>query len=420
MDRLQARHIIETLRAGVPSREVSGVLMEGQKNLLARIRGDLDVVSDGNHAALIVRGQYGEGKSHLLSAIENVAMAEGFAASNIVLSKETPFNRINKVYEAVAHAVRARDLSRAGFEDILLSLHPSADTTTDIYEYAEKHLHQKISYVFRNYLREGDALKRAQLYDDLAGASLGMADLRAIHRVNFHQAMQMPRRFLIQQDTLDYFRFLAFVLRRSARRYKGWVILMDEAELLGKLGVGSRAQAYVNLAALLGLDSHQAPLKGVYVVLALASPFVREVLMAEGRNDLAKVPDWLRDPRRNRTGEANVAAAAMHSIVEGSIPLESLTETDIQSILMHLEEYHRLAYGWDGQMDSEFVRAKSLAQPTNSTRTTVRAGLEYLDLLYQYRKPPEFDVQEPDVEVFDEDRRFEDPEGGEDDVGAPI
>lgn len=419
MDRLQTRHIIETLRAGVPSREVSGVLMEGQQDLLARIRADLDIVSNDGHAALIVRGQYGEGKSHLLSAIENMALADGFAVSNIALSKETPFNRINKVYEAVAHAVTAHDLSRAGFEDILLSLRPSANSTADIHEYAEKNLHPKISYVFRNYLREGDALKRAQLYDDLASASMSMADLRAIHRVNFHEAMQMPRRFLIQQDALDYFRFLTFVLRRSPKRYKGWVILMDEAELLGRLGVGSRAQAYINLAALLGLHNRQAPLQGAYVVLALASPFVGEVLMAGGRNDLAEVPDWLRDPRRNRREEAEIAASAMHSLVEDSIPLEPLTETHIQSILLHLEEYHNLAYGWDGRMDREFVRAKSLAQPTNSTRTTVRAGLEYLDLLYQYRKPPEFDVQAPDVEVLDEDRRFDDPNSSADDTSTP-
>lgn len=415
MDRLQARHIIETLRAGVPSREVSGVLMEGQSNLLTRIRSDLESVSSDDHAALIVRGQYGEGKSHLLSAVENIARAEGFAVSNVVLSKETPFNRINKVYEAAAHAVTARD-PRAGFEDIILRLHPSANATADISEYAENQLHPKISYVFRNYLREGDAFKRAQLYDDLAGASLSMTDLRAIHRANFHEAMKIPMRFLFQQDTLDYFRFLTFLLRRTG--YKGWVILMDEAELLGKLGVGSRAQAYVNLATLLGLHSHRAPLKGAYVVLALASPFVREVLMAEGRNDLAKVPDWLRDPRRNRAEEAEVATAAMQSIVEDSVPLEPLTETDIQSILMHLEEYHHLAYEWDGQMDKEFVRAKSLAQPTNSTRTTVRAGLEYLDLLYQYDKPPDFEVQAPDVEGLGEDRRFEDLEGGEDAPGS--
>jgi hypothetical protein len=405
MEKQQARHIIETLRAGVPSREVSAVLMEGQGSLLNKSHENLGRVAQGESATLIVRGQYGEGKTHLLSAIENIAMASGFAVSSIVLSKETPFNRINKVYEAIAHSVAATDLPRPGFEDILLKLHPSGDAIGYVAEYAEKHLHPKILYVFRNYLKEGDALKRAQLYDDLAGSPLSMADLRAIHRGNFHEAMKMPRRFLIQEDTMDYLRFLGFLLRSAG--YKGWVVLVDEVELLSKLGIGSRAQAYVNLATLLGLNEHQPPLTGVYMVFALANPFVSETLSAQGRNDLAKVPEWLNDPRRNREGDVHLAEAAMRRVVEDSVPLEPLTEENMQAILGCLEEYHRLGYGWDGIMDREFVRSRSLAKASNPTRTTIRAALEYMDLLYQYGVPPDIVAQAPDTDSLGEDARFE-------------
>jgi hypothetical protein len=385
--------------------------MEGQAALLSTSRDALSRVADGESATLILRGQYGEGKSHLLSAIENMARAEGFAVSSVVLSKETPFNRINKVYEATAQAVAAANLPRAGFEDILLKLRPNDDSTDDIIDYAEKQLHPKVSYVFRNYLREGDTLKRAQLYDDLAGASLTMADLRAIHRGNFHEAMKMARPFLPQQDTIDYFQFLSFLLRRAG--YKGWVILMDEVELLSKLGIGSRAQAYVNLASLLGLKADQPRLSGIYIVLALASPFVAEVLMTQGRNDLAKVPEWLRNPRRNRGEDAPHANAAMRSLIDDSIPLEPLTEQNLQEILERLEEYHNLGYGWNGRMDKAFVTAKARSQVPNSTRKTIRAGLEYLDLLYQYGTPPNIEVLTPDTDSLNEDNRFEGTESAE-------
>ena len=118
------------------------------------------------------------------------------------------------------------------------------------------------------------------------------------------------------------------MLRRSG--YQGWVILLDEAELIGKLGLPSRAQAYVNLAQLLGLDARRPALDGIYVVLALASPFVQEVLSANGRNDLTKVPEWFTDPRRNKSTEVAPASAAMGSLVEASVPLESLSEANMQ------------------------------------------------------------------------------------------
>jgi bacteriophage exclusion system BrxC/D-like protein len=383
--------------------------MEGQSDLLSQGTADLEHVAQGGSASLIIRGQYGERKTHLLSAIENKASAKGFAVSTVVLSKETPFNRINKVYEAVAHAVEAPSLPRLGFEDLLLKLRPGEAAMDDILSYAEQHLHPKILYVLKNYLQEGDPLKRAQLYDDLAGSPLTMADLRAIHRGNFHEPMRLPRRFLIQ-DTIDYFRFLAFLLRRSG--YKGWVITMDEVELLSKLGVASRAEAYVNLAILLGLKDMQQALSGVYLVLALVTPFIAETLLAAGRHDLEKVSQWFQ--RRNRAEDERVAAATMHSLIENSVPLEPLAEVNMQAIMTRLEECHNLGYGWDGKLDSAFVTARVLAQVANPTRTTIRAALEYLDLLYQYGRPPDIAVQAPDTGSLEEDSRFEGSDSDQD------
>lgn len=405
MDSRAARRIVEALRAGIPSCEVSSVFTEGQANLLQRSGADLTRVAQGESAYLIARGQYGEGKSHLLSAIENMARAERFVVSNVVLSKETPFNRINKVYQAVAHSVRVPDLPRPGFEDLLLRIGPGTPRADEIAEFAEKHLHPKIWYVFKNYLSEGDGLKRAQLYDDLAGASMAMQDLRAIHRGNFHEAMRFPRRFLIQQDTQDYFRFLSFVFRSSG--YAGWVILLDEVELLSKLGIGSRAQAYVNLAALLGLNGDLRPLSGVYFVLALASPFVEEALLSGGRHDLARVPEWLADPRRSRAGDVSAATAAMQAIAEQSIPLAPMTEQNIDTMLKRLEAFHGSAYGWDDTLNATAVEINALALGSNPIRTTIRAALEYLDLLYQYGEPPDIEVRRPDTGSLAEDTSFE-------------
>jgi hypothetical protein len=166
-----------------------------------------------------------------------------------------------------------------------------------------------------------------------------------------------------------------------------------------------RAEAYVNLAILLGLKDMQPALSGVYIVLALATPFIAETLLAAGRHDLERVPQWLQ--RRNRAEDERVAAAAMRSLIQDSVALEPLTELNMQAIMTRLEECHNLGYGWDGKLDSAFVTERVLAQAANPTRTTIRAALEYLDLLYQYGRPPDIAVHAPDTGSLEEDSRFE-------------
>jgi hypothetical protein len=104
----------------------------------------------------------------------------------------------------------------------------------------------------------------------------------------------------------------------------------------------------------------------------------------------------------------------MRSLIQDSVALEPLTELHMQTIMTRLEECHNLGYGWEGKLDSAFVTERVLAQVANPTRTTIRAALEYLDLLYQYGKPPDLAVQAPDTGSLEEDSRFEGSDSDQD------
>ena len=84
------------------------------------------------------------------------------------------------------------------------------------------------------------------------------------------------------------------------------------------------------------------------------------------------------------------------------------------AIMTRLEECHSLGYGWDGNLDSAFVTARVLTQAANPARTTIRAALEYLDLLYQYGRSPDIAVQAPDTGSLEEDSRFEGSDSAQD------
>ena len=408
MDSHAARRIIETLRAGIPSREVSRVLLVGRDALLDQCRSDMDTVMADrkghrlHQRHLTIWAPYGGGKSHFLSAVANVALERNFAVSQVVLSKETPFNRLNKVYEAAAHAIELPGSSRRGFEEALMKIRPDSAEYRGIREYLDTYLHPKLLHTFENYFREGDPGKRTQLYEDLAGSFLDMATLRAMHRTNFGAAIRMKRRFLLREDTPDYFRFLHFFVRTIG--YNGWLILLDEAELIAKLGISSRAQAYLNLGLLLGLHPEQQ-IDGLYTVSAFASAFLAENLLGE-HGDLERAPEWLRDPRRNRPEDGDIVHETLRVLSEPPHYHLPVINMDVaRDVLETIEQLHGTGYEWDTQLNRDYILDQTKTSlDQGNIRTTIRAAIEYLDITFQYGQPPEvLETHEPDEGTLTEE-----------------
>lgn len=61
----EARHIIEALRSGIPSRAVGQYFSEARPRILREISDRLDLVSEqGKSNGMIISGKYGEGNTH--------------------------------------------------------------------------------------------------------------------------------------------------------------------------------------------------------------------------------------------------------------------------------------------------------------------------------------------------------------------
>ena len=59
---------------------------------------------------MLVAGDFGTGKSHLLGYLESQALAQNFVCSRVVVSKETPLFDMDKMYKAaVENGESARD-----------------------------------------------------------------------------------------------------------------------------------------------------------------------------------------------------------------------------------------------------------------------------------------------------------------------
>ena len=70
----EARRMIEAMRSGVPSRAVGRCFSEARPGLMKHIQSRLDQIEAGGPSAgMILRGRYGEGKTHLLNTVLSMA-----------------------------------------------------------------------------------------------------------------------------------------------------------------------------------------------------------------------------------------------------------------------------------------------------------------------------------------------------------
>jgi len=62
----EARHIIEALRSGIPSRSVGHYFSEARPKVLHELNNDLEEISiSGKSKGRLISAKYGEGKTHL-------------------------------------------------------------------------------------------------------------------------------------------------------------------------------------------------------------------------------------------------------------------------------------------------------------------------------------------------------------------
>lgn len=373
---------VEALRSGIASRHLAAIFSYGREALLEQVERDLEeVAKEGRSRTLLLRGYFGEGKTHFLNLIFNRAQELNFAVSFVVLSKETPFNRLDRVYPKVVAGTYLPRAADPGIEGLLRDLRPSDPVAEDLLATTRQEFHPKLFYVLANYLESGDTYQQHLLYSDLAGEWMPLAQLKSLHRFNFGRPLKIAS-FKPQTDVWDYFRFLAQLIKR--RGFAGWVILFDEFELVGTLGIGARSESYVNLARFL-FPRGTEELPYTYVVFGVANQFWSHRLVPEQRrrSDVEEVLARFRGKGEHEKAER--ARQAINALLQNSVNLEPLSSFEIQRMLSKVVELHARAYGWRPEVNlEELLYATKHAR----LRTKIRYAVEYLDLKCLYGEEP--------------------------------
>ena len=386
---IEARHIIEALRSGIPSRAVGQYFSEARPKIMKEISDRLDLVCEQEKSnGMIISGKYGEGKTHLLNTVFNLARSNNMVVSYVSLSKETPMDKLYLVYQKVIQNTYLPKRQQPGFMHELGKISAGSPVANEMLLYAAKQLEtDKLYYLFRSYLNTEDSDEKFLLQADLEGDFIANVPLKKIYRRIFNQPVKYNTNFTKTKHCSDYFSFMSHLFIQMG--YKGWVILVDETELMGRLGKKARLNAYRNMAHFLLPDQK---LEAVFSIFALSASYVEDVVEAKHEyENLEAIYQEEQEPMRT----------VLNLLVKAP-QLLPLTKEEIHEILCKIQDFHGRAYEW-----TPSVSIDSLSEVTQSggylLRTKIRTTIEFLDQLYQYGKAGKTTINELGEETFTED-----------------
>ena len=389
----EAQRIIEALRSGVSSRSVGQYFSSARPDIMSKLSQTIDKVCHAEESrGMIISGKYGEGKTHLLNTVFNMAQDNNMVVSMISLSKETPFDKLYLVYKKLINSTYLPKRMQPGFDHVLQNITPNSKEANDMVLFASKHLEtDKLFYVLRSYLNVDDADDKYLLKLDIEGDFISNSYLRQIYKRIFSKPVKYTVPFSKTRHTMDYFTMMSHMFKLLG--YNGWVILFDETELLGRLSKKARLTAYKNMAPFL-FPGKNSQLESTFTMFAFGASYMEDVI--ESKHDFENLAEYYVDRSAREPIEKVLKQIA------DAPQLQPLTQNEIISILQKVEEFHSRAYEWKPEINmDDFL--KSTESKGYLLRTRIRAALEYLDQIFQYGHPGEMIVNTPDQPNINEE-----------------
>jgi len=409
---LAERVAIEALRAGVPNRTAIRRLSSSEPSIESRFIDALTAMheaEDGRIATpgLLIAGEFGAGKSHLLGHLAEVAMQRDFVVSKVTISKETPLFNAEKV---LAAAIRNAEASHAT-DDVMRVAVERLLTQPDDLQQLEARVSDPasgFSPMFAALLhvlpkRVLTAEDRAAISRFFGGGKLGTPRLRAWLRAAGSLKLFDLGHVRMSELAEQRIRFAPQLFRAAG--FGGWCILLDEVELIARYSTLQRGKSYAELARWLGLGESPR-LSGIVAAAAITADFKDE--MFDRRLDQEKIPALL---------EARDLYDARRLAQDGMAAIESrahlLTPPDTSRLARSLEDVgwlYKESYGRVGHAElGEFRGNKQLRAYIKSWITGwdierlfgVTDKIEISPLTPDYTENPDLETESPPAEAGD-------------------
>ena len=407
--KLDSRRAIEALRNGVPNREAVDILGCNQPRAEAAFDALLAKAVDtgtppGDSLGMLVSGGFGSGKSHLLAHLESRALERHFVCSKVAISKETPLYDLGKVFKSAVENARMPDRQGRLIEELGLAIDWKSDESAHFSRWTDRAASEELlSPMFPAsllvYERVGDLELTGKIESFWSGDQIRVAEIRdGLRRIGQSKSysFRAPKAAELPPQRLRF----AIELIKSAG-YKGWVVLLDEIELVGSYSLLQRGRSYAELARWLGRTVNQA-CPGLVVAGTVTDDFASAIISPDGRQDRDKV-----SPRLDASRHASIAAHAetgMRLLERKCIPLNDPTEDDVNDTIEKLRQMYSESYDWEAPV----LPGKAGGGGTQARmRYKVRASINEWDLRRFYPNSRPETVDEEYHNPYEEDADLE-------------
>ncbi|MCA9465196.1 MAG: DUF2791 family P-loop domain-containing protein [Nitrospira sp.] len=403
------QRVIEALRSGVPNKDVVQALGSRQPEIEGKFRRMLQQMESQNHlgpstTGLVIEGGFGSGKSHLLKALQHLAVEQNFVCSSIVVSKETPLYNIVPIFRAAVNNAIVPGKQGDALTEICSELNFQSPQYSDFFSWAHqagKGCDARLAatlYLYERMINDPELSHRLIRY--WAGDPISNSQLKKFLQGCPSDSVYTFEKISNQDLALQRFQFLSRLI--VAAGYKGWILLIDEAEIIGRYSFKQRMKSYKEMAGWLGLLETPA-YPAIGAVVALTDDFQLAVL--DEKQDSEKI-SALTELSELSGGslDAMDALKGIRFIEQTADTLVRPYDSMVNDLFERLRSLHGAAYSWEAPPVTAVEKLASTRM-----REYVRGWITEWDLRRLYPHA-QLDIEITEVrQNYDEDQEFEAP-----------
>ncbi|HLK65967.1 MAG TPA: BREX system ATP-binding domain-containing protein [Bryobacteraceae bacterium] len=346
------RRALEALRNGVPNRDAVRELGTTQPELenafLERIGAVESSTADGKQVrGFLIAGDFGSGKSHVLDYFEHLANTKNFVTSRVVVSKETPLFDPEKVYLAAIEDAEVPGFGGEAMREMIVALKPNTARYREFSSWVNSLASQLHPIFAATVLLHEKLLNDPELIEQITrfwlGGRIALSKIKqGLKQIN-SAGVYALKQFKVKELAPQRFRFLARLIQAAG--YAGWVLLLDEVELVGRYSLMQRGRSYSELARWMGLVEGEV-YPGLTTVAAITGDYTLAVL--QGKSDLDLIGDRFRKKEKDEyTLLAGRAETGMRLIERKAMILKQPDDAALAHTYRKIKSIHAKAYGWD-------------------------------------------------------------------------